>query len=142
MLDNGFIQEARFVKLFRNWHNAIDERGIQVSERLEYMQDMADYLSRMVNFNVYPPPKQYICGIPIITFECLMQNITTRFQLYSQCRNNMYNQRSISTLSVETLFSHLSRMHGTYNGCPRAVDVSKMLQTMVEMENLQSDPTK
>ena len=134
--------EALFVKLFRNWHNAVDERGISVDQRLEYLQDMADYLSKLANFDLYPPQKQYISGIPITTYECLMQNITTRLQLYSCANQHMYNHRSISTLSVESLFSHLSRMHGTYNGCPRAVDVSRMLQTMVEMDKLQKDPNK
>ena len=142
MLENGYNNEAKLVQLFRNWHNAVDERGISVSKRLEYMQDMADYLSSFANFDVYPPNKQYIGGIPITTYECLMHNITTRFQLYSYANNNMYNHRSISTLSVESLFSHLSRMHGTYNGCPRAVDISRMLKTMVEMDTLQKDPTK
>ena len=41
---NGNKSEAEFVKRTRNWYRACDERGIDVKERLKYLNEMYSYL--------------------------------------------------------------------------------------------------
>lgn len=141
LFENGDVSESEFCELVRNWYRAVDERGLHVKLRLEYMESMANYLRNLVNFNVYPPKKQYIAGIPVVTFESLLHNITSRIQLYHILDGRSFNHRSISTLSVESFFSLMSRMRGTYNGCPKATCLSSIFQNILHMEQLQSDPT-
>ena len=104
------------------------------------MQTIANYLRDLVNFNVYPPKKKYIGGMPVVTFESLLHNITSRIQLYHLLDGKSFNHRSISTLSVESFFSLMSRMRGTYNGCPKSTCLSSIFQNILHMEQLQSDP--
>ena len=78
---NGNKSEAKFVKRTRNWYRACDERGIDVKERLKYLNKMYCYLIGKCNISDYPPPTTHVEGIPIRTFEALLHTISTRFSL-------------------------------------------------------------
>ena len=101
----NYVSEAKFVLLVWNWYKACDERGMGVNDRLTHLYNMYEYLSSLMCLNHYPPVKTHICGIPIRTYEALMQSISTRFSLFHLSSTHSYNARAISTLAVESFFS-------------------------------------
>ena len=140
LFDNGDVQEAKFVSTVRNWFEACDERGIATFERLRNMQKMYDMLLDTLNFSDFPPT-QYIHGMPIQTFECILQGISTRMALYATSELPI-NQRSISTLAVESFFSELTRMEFTGLGCPKSVDIPRLITHVTELNNIRHDPNR
>lgn len=130
MRSNGDIHEAEFVSIVRNWYRALDERGLSVPERLNYMEEFNEYLHR--NFKLeYPPPTTHLNLMPVRTYEAIRQINSARFLLYFL--NSGYNQRSISTLDVESFFSDLTRSEFTGLGMPKAVDVPKLISRTVKL---------
>ena len=91
----NYVSEAKFVHLVRNWYKASDERGMAVNDRLTNLYKMYEYLSSLMYLNHYPPMKTHICGIPIRTYEALMQSISTRFTLFHLSSTHSYNARAI-----------------------------------------------
>ena len=91
---NKNYSEATFVHLTRNWYEACDKHGIATLQRLQYMQNMFNHLISWVDFTDFPPPSEYIRGMPIQTFEMILQNISTSMQLFA-CSTEPINQRSI-----------------------------------------------
>ena len=79
---NGDAQEAKFVHLVRNWFEACDKRGIDVYTRVKHLDEFADFLGNLIEWEEMPPPFGYIKGMPIATYEALMQGITTRLQIF------------------------------------------------------------
>ena len=90
----NYVSEAKFVKLVWNWYKACDERGMAVNERLTNLYKMYEYLSNLMSEHHYPPLKTHICGIPIRTYEALMQSISTRFTLFHLSSTHSYNARA------------------------------------------------
>ena len=107
----NYVSEAKFVHLIQNWYKACDERGMAVNDRLTNLYKMYEYLSSLIYLNNYPPMKTHICGIPIRTYEALMQSISTRFTLFHLSSTHSYNARAISTLAVESFFSDLNHLN-------------------------------
>ena len=105
----GFQSESNFVQLVRDWYNACDMRGMSVKDRLMKLNAMFKYLTNLMPLDHYPPQKTHVCGIPIRTYEALMQSISTRFTLFHLSSSKSYNARAISTLAVESFFSDLNR---------------------------------
>ena len=141
LLDNGDEKEAKFVGLVRNWFEACDARGIDIYTRMKSLYDMYEFLTDLVDWNSVPPPSQYIQGMPIPTYECLMQGISTRMQFFSLC-DIPINQRSISTLGVESFFGHLTEMEFSGLGCPKAVDVPKLISHVTELNNIRHNAAR
>ena len=100
----NYVSEAKFVLLVWNWYKACDERGMAVNDRLTHLYNMYEYLSSLMYLNHYPPVKTHICGIPIRTYEALIQSSSTRFSLFHLSSTHNYNARAISTLAVESFF--------------------------------------
>lgn len=136
----GFKSESHFVSLVRHWYESADARGIKPEVRFQHFQNLFDYLEAKIDYSDYPPPSQYIDGIPIRTFECLMHIISTRFALLSHCRKGYYVQRSISSLGIENWFSELSRSNFTTLGCPKSCDVPRLIAKLVEINAVKHDP--
>ena len=84
---------------------------MEVLQRLKFLNDMYVYMLSKHTFSTYPPPKNYIGGIPIKTHS--------------------YNSRSISTLAVESFFSDLVRYEFSGLGAPKAVDIPKLISHVV-----------
>ena len=74
---NGDDCEADFVCLVRNWFQACDERGIDAYTRVKHLQEFSEFLAKLVDWDDWPPPYNYIQGMPIPTYEAIMQGITT-----------------------------------------------------------------
>ena len=106
MRRKGYIETANFVKLVRHWHVARDNRGVRADLRVTLLYDMYSFLTSDIDFNSFPFPLtgRYWKGMPIQTYEALLQSICTRIQFYSQAHNKTYNSRAISTLANESFF--------------------------------------
>ena len=139
LMANGHYSEAEFVWNTRNWFRACDERGMEVTDRIKYLNTMYEYMVRKCNFSDYPPPIIHVEGIPIRTYEALLHTISTRFTLFGLSASNAYNTRSISTLAVESFFSDLMRFEFSGLGAPPAVDIPKLI---VHINSLKHNPDR
>lgn len=101
----GFHHEAEWCRLIRQWYNAIDDAGVPVDNRIEWLLDMREKLLGLLKVGHFPPPGAFVCDMPIAQFEGFLTNIDCRLQLYCMVRNEKYNQRAISSLDSETFFS-------------------------------------
>ena len=136
----NYVSEAKFVNLVWNWYKACDERGMAVNERLTNLYKMYEYLSSLMSMNHYPPMKTHICGIPIRTYEALMQSISTRFTLFHLSSTHSYNARAISTLAVESFFLDMNRFEFSGLGVPKSVDILKLITHIVHVNMTKHDP--
>ena len=142
MMTNGDNKEAELVHKIRNWFDACNERGIPLQKWLKYFVEMNNYLFRFYDPQHFPVSLMHICGLPSTTFQGILQNISTRIQLYRLLQNNTYNQRSVSTLAVESFFSDLSQVAHTTSGIPMAANVPRYLARMSQLNKIKDDPTK
>ena len=111
-----------------------------MNERLTHLYHMYEYLCSLMYMNHYPPMKTHICGIPIRTYEALMQSISTRFALFHLSSTHSYNARAISTLAVESFFSDLNRFEFSGLGAPKSVDIPKLITHIVHVNTMKHDP--
>ena len=88
-----------------------------------------------VDWESFPPPGRYVQGMPIQTYESIMQGISTRMQIFALSPTPV-NQRSISTLSIESFFSELTNMEFSGLGCPKAVDIPRLISHVTELNNI------
>ena len=138
LIQNGDKEEAKFVHLVRDWYEACDERGIHIYKRLRHMENFFDFLRAKVDWIDFPPPSKFIQGMPVQTYESIMQGISTRMQIFSLSQTPV-NQRSISTLSVESFFSDLTNMEFSGLGCPKAVDIPRLISHVAELNHIRHD---
>lgn len=139
LTENQAYSEALFVKLIRNWYKACDERGIAADERVNNLWALYAYLTKDVDFDMFPGYTQYVKGIPIITYAGMLQNISVRMALYQQAKCCTYNHRSISSLVCESFFSTVSSRDPGKTGCPKSVDVPKIMSDMIILEQYKQD---
>ena len=126
MLSKGYTETADFIQLVRNWFRACNERGIKADERVEYWYNTHEFLTRGVNFKQFPSPlcSCYVKGIPVQTFEALLQICSTCIYLYALAVDKTYNSRGISTLQLESYFSNVKRMDK--DGYPKGPMIHKL----------------
>lgn len=134
LIENNAMEEALFVKLVRNWYKACDERGMSADDRINNLWAFYAYLTKDINFDKFPGYSQYIKGIPVITYTGILQNISVRMSLYEISKFKTYNPRSISSLVCESFFSTISSRDPGKTGCPKAVDVPKIMSDMITIE--------
>ena len=104
MQTNGDIIEARWCRLIREFYKAVDESGIPIHERIQWLLNMREFLLGHYNPSDFPPPGAYVKGMPITQFEGILTNIDRRLQLYHVLPHGTYNHRSVSSLDCETFF--------------------------------------
>ena len=139
LTENNAVHEALFVKLVRNWYKACDQRGMSADDRVNNLWAFYAYLSKDIAFDMFPAYTQYVKGIPFITYCGIMQNISARLSLYSKAKCSTYNHRSISSLVCESFFSTVSSKDPGKTGCPRSVDIPKMMSDMIILEEYKQD---
>ena len=88
---------------------------------------------------MFPGYTQYVKGIPIITYAGMLQNISVHMALYQQAKCCTYNHCSISSLVCESFFSTVSSRDPGKTGCPKAVDVPKIMSDMIILEQYKQD---
>ena len=133
MQQQGFSETAHFIWLVRNWHDACNRRGLSADTRVRYLSEMHEFLTKGMNFNCVPfqYPNRYIRGMTWQTYEALLQNISTRLQLYYLSNSLTYNARSVSTLSNESFFADLVHYDKESHGYPKGVNVRKVFGRVV-----------
>ena len=79
----GHNEIANFVCLIREWHSACDCRGLRADLHVTFLHNMYAFLTWDINFNrfLFPLMGRHWKGMPIQTYEALLQNICTRIQL-------------------------------------------------------------
>ena len=132
---------SRFVKCMCNFYLACDPRGYSPGERLRMLQDMYD-LTEDVDFEQHSPPSTHIKGIPIVTYEGILQNITLRFTFYRLAKGNRYNHRALSTLPVENFFGELSAMEFSRLGCPKSTEIMRLMGNVIQLIAHRLDPNR
>ena len=55
------------------------------------------------------------------------------------CHPPPVNQRSISTLSIDSFFSELTNMEFSGLGCPKAVDIPRLISHVTELNNIRHE---
>ena len=135
---NGDRKEANFVHLVRDWYEACDERDIHIYARLRSMEKFFRFLRGKVDWNDFPPPSNFIQGMPVQTYESIMQGISTRMQIFALSQTPV-NQRAISTLSIKSFFSDLTHMEFSGLGCPKAVDIPRLISHVAEINHIRHD---
>ena len=106
MHNKGHNVTANFICIVRNWFRACNEHGLKADEWVEYLYDMHHFLTTGIDFHKFPAlcSGRHVRGMPIQTFEAILQNIATRITLYSLSSDGTYNACSISTLANESFF--------------------------------------
>ena len=131
-----------FVNGIRNWYHACDKCGFSPEERLCKMQDFFDILTKSVSFEEYPPPYNYVKGIPLVTYEGILQNITLRFAVYKLSKFGTYNQHLLSTLCVENFFGDLTSMEFGRLRCPKSMDIPRLMSHIIQLNSDRLNPTR
>ena len=103
--------------------------------RVHDLQKMYQFLVDLVEWEELPPPSTHIQGMPVQTYESLMQGISTRMAIFS-LSNMPINQRSVSTLAVESFFSDLTNMEFSGLGCPKAVDIPRLITHVTQLNTI------
>ena len=142
MRNNADMKEAELVKKVRNWYEACNNRGIQLTERLKHFMEMHNYMISFYKPKEFPMNTTHVCSLPSITFQAILHNISTRIQLYSLSRTNTYNQRAISTLAVETMFSVLTTLSQTTSGIPLAAKIPRYIAKITQFAATQCKTDK
>ena len=93
MIQKGYLETAHFIILVHNWFRACDERGIDADLRVRYLFEMHKFLTKNIDFHTFPSKVcgHYVHGMPVQTFEAILQNISTCIYLYSLAKDGMYN---------------------------------------------------
>ena len=133
MNDNGFEEAGHFIKIVRMWHEACDKRGIPAEERVRRLLKMYTFLTSGINFTSVPfqYKGRYIKGMTWQTFEAILQNISTRIQLYECAHDRTYNTRAVSTLANESFFSDLVQLEREGKGYPKACNIGRVMGEVV-----------
>ena len=144
MTERGYTVTAYFVMLTRNWHNACKKQGLSAETQLQYLFEMHRFLTAGIDFDKFPGKcsECYVRGMPVQTFEAILQCISTCIFLYKFSIQNNYNTRSVSTLANESFFSDLTRMD--QNGCyyPKACNIESIMGRVVTLNYFKHKPEK
>ena len=140
---NGDNKEAKFVQLVRNWFQACDKReqGIDVYTQMKHLHEFSTFLAGLIQWTEMPPPINYIKGMPVPTYESLMQGISTHLQIYVLSTMPI-NQRSISTVGIESFFSDITHMEFSGLGCLKTVDIPHLITHVMELNTIRHDPNR
>ena len=142
LISNGYYSETEFVQKTRNWFRACGEKGMEITDRINYLNRMYEYMVGKCNFSDYPPPTNHVEGILIKTYEALLHTISTRFTLFGLSSLNTYNIWSISTLAVKSFFSDLTRFEFSGLGALKAVDIPKLISHVVHINSVKLNPNR
>ena len=142
MRNNADMKEAELVKNIRNWYDACNKRGLQLTERIKYLINMNNYMLSFYDSSYFPMNTTHVKGLPSTTFQSILQNISTRLQLYSLSGQKTYNHRAISTLAVESMFSALSSLCQNSSGIPLAAKIPRYISRITQFTSIQQNPNK
>ena len=105
MLQNNDTTAAHWCELIRHFYAAVDESAVPVHTRIQWLLDMRKHLLRQFHFGVFPPPGNYVKGLPMTQFEGLLCNVDRRIQMY----NLVHTTTGQSVVWIQRLCSQDSR---------------------------------
>ena len=105
---------------------------------MKHLNEFADFLAELIEWEEMPPPINYIKGMPVPTYEELMRGITTCLQLFS-LTNKPINQWAVSMVGIESFFSDLTHMEFSGLGCPKAVSIPRLITHVTELNSIKHD---
>lgn len=122
----------------------MNARGISADDRCRAMYDMDVFLLGKISLDKFPLEGglQYVQGMPIKTFEAILQMNATRLALYSTAKGKTFNVRSVTTLPCESFFSDLTRCDREGHLYPKAANISRLMGRCVTINNLKHNPSK
>ena len=138
----GWVNEAQFCRVIRNWYRAEDEAGLSALERFQHRMSMRSYLLKNAGLGMFPPPGRNIRNMPVVMFEGILLNIDRRTQLFSIARGGCYNARALGSLDSETFFSGFQDLDPNGSGVLRADDVPKAMETASYLLNAYLDSNR
>ena len=134
LYQNKDYSEAKFVCLTRNWYEACDKRGIPTSQRLHYMQEMFNHLNSWIDLTDFPPPTKYVNRNAYSNF---WNGSTKYIYMYAII---CFQQ---STYQSESDFHSGNRkMEFTGIGCPKSVDILRLISYVTSLNNIWHDPDR
>jgi hypothetical protein len=142
MRSNGDLEEASFCRLFREWHEAEDKAVIPAQERCERSLRLRDWLMNSYGADRFPPPTQYIKGIPRITYEGLVCSIDAHILLYAVVKGGTYNWRSVSTLVAENFMGELAERSQNNHGVPSGNTLPSDMSKISELHAMRLKPDR
>ena len=134
LIENGDYEQALFVRIMRNWHDACDKHWVSADDRVNTLWAMNTYLTKDVDWDYFPAPGAYIKSIPILTFGAMLHLNSTCIQLYDISEKKTYNARTISTLDCENMFSTVTSNDPQKQGCPKAAEIPCLMATLQTIE--------
>ena len=95
------------------------------------------FLTEDLDFDQFPSEVtgRYIKGMPMLTFEALLQSISTRIYLYQLSIKGTYNTRSVSTLCNESFSSDMKCLEKDGVNYPKTCNVGKIIGNVVTTNN-------
>ena len=88
---HGDSVTADFVGIIRCWFYACDESRVSITNRLQWLVDMNNYMNQFYDVFDYPPPSTHIYNLPIQTFEMIMQATSMCIALYLLSDKHKFN---------------------------------------------------
>ena len=139
MRELGYTEEANYCHIIREWYEAEDNPALNPIERCRRWFALKTFLLDGVCLDQFPPHGKYVKGLPRIQFEGFLQRIDVKIQLYG-ILETPYNQRAIGTLVNETFFGELTEMEPCKLGCPKAVNMHRMMRNVIELMHYRHSP--
>ena len=89
---------------------------------------------------MYPPMKTHICGIPIRTYEALMQSIKPGSHCFICLPHTATMLELFPHWQLRGFFSDLNRFEFSGLGTPKSVDIPKLITHIVHVNTTKHDP--
>ena len=102
---------------------------------------MHNYMMSFYDPSSFPMRTTHVAGLPSTTFQAILQNISTRIQLYHLLENKTYNHRAISTLAVESMFSTLATLCPNSCGIPLSAKIPRYIAKVTQFNAIQCNQT-
>ena len=80
--NNNDNREADMVMHICQWYEACNCRGLSVTDCLTNLVQMNNYMLQFYKAEHFPMKTTHVAGLPSTTFQAILQNISTRIQLY------------------------------------------------------------
>ena len=91
MRKNNDIREADMVMHIRQWYEACNHRGLSVTKCLTSFVQMNNYMLQFYKAEHFPMKTTHVAGLLSTTFQAILQNISTRIELYHISEKKKYN---------------------------------------------------
>ena len=106
------------------------------------MNELNTGITRGLDFKMYPSQlcSHYVKGMPVQTFEALLQICSTCIYWYALAADETYNSQGVSMLQSESYFSDVKRLDK--DGYPKGPMIHKLIGKSVTVNAYKHKATK